>query len=577
VRRFEKIPKTIRLDGDRGCEKEKKAVFLVIMISEIKRYLLLLTLLLPLFFTPLLSVAEGRSRSLNFWPLFQYGFDPDEGVTEINGLGPLFSLRKDSTRSEWGIRPLLFWTEDEAEALERLEFVYPFGKYQIKEGDKKGYLFPIARYRDQTSDEKRKWDFQFFPFFIGETEEGEDYNGIFPLFGTLLDRYGKEEIRFYFWPLYSESTSEGVRQTNVLWPFFTFIEGEKKKGYRFWPFYGRREEVGVSYSRFFLWPIFIKQKKGLDTENPIEERMVFPFYVSKESKSFESKTYLWPFFSHTINRSTGFEQWDLPWPIFRSLEGENLKGIRVFPFYGNKVKEGVQRRMFILYPIYQMEEDQTDDVHERTTRILLLGRIRSREDPKGLEKEHSVRIWPFFDYEKDETGYEKLFVFYLFPFKDEGLERNLFPLFRIFRWEKDHEKGISTNFLWGFYKRMKKEEVDSWEIAHLVGMRRGEGWKTISFLEGLFRYRSDEEKADLRLFYLPFHIRWSHHHPPDLSFEKPACPAGRGDDAVQRQGSLVEPGSANAEAIISVVNDRILAPGEEGGFKSFSEELANGQ
>jgi len=479
-------------------------------------------ILILLCFTPSLSIAEEGAISINFWPFFQYTSDPVEGVREINGLGPFFIWKRDSTRSQWGIRPLLYWTEDEIEPLKRFEFVYPFGKYQIKEGDKKGYLFPLSLYREEEFDEKKKWDFQFFPFFMGETEKGKDYFGIFPIFGTLLDRYGKDEIRFYLWPIYSESTSEGVRKTNVLWPLFSFIEGENKRGYRFWPIYGQREEVGVSYSEFFLWPIFLKQRKGLDTDDPIEESMVFPFYISKESKSFESKTYLWPFFSHTIDRSTGFEAWDFPWPIFQSLKGENLKGMRISPFYGYKEKEGVMRRVFILYPLYQLEEDRIDDLQEKTVRILLLSRIRIGESNEGTEKMRSLRIWPFFDYEKEEAGHTRLSIFYLFPFKDEGFERNLFPLFRIFRWEKDPKKGISTNLFWGFYKRVKREEADSWEIAHLVGMKREKGVKTISFLKGLFRYQSDGKNADLRLFYLPFHLRWPHRHPSDALIERGA-------------------------------------------------------
>ena len=101
----------------------------------------------------------------------------------------------------------------------------------------------------------------------------------------------------------------------------------------------------------------------------------------------------------------------------------------------------------------------------------------------------------------------------LIPLKDEGWERNLFPLFQIFRWEKDLQGGISTNLFWGFYKRTKKEEMDSWEVAHLMGLRRGRGWKELSFLQGLFRYESDGRTADLRLFYLPFHLRWSLSNP----------------------------------------------------------------
>lgn len=550
----------------------------------IRKIFFLFVFFISLFFIPFLSKAEERSISLNFWPLFQYSSDPEEGVKEIDGLGPFFSWRKDPTRTQWGVRPLLNWTEDETEPLKRLEFLYPFGRYQVKEGEKKGYLFLLSQYREEKFDSQKKWNFQFFPFFIGETENGRDYGGLFPLFGILYERYGKEEIRFYLWPIYGASTAGGARTTTLLWPFFSFTKGEKKRGCRFWPIYGRREEIGVSDTKFFLWPIFINQRKGLDTDDPIEDRMIFPFYVSRESKRFESKTYLWPLFSHTIDRPTGFERWDFPWPFFQSLKGENLRGLKFFPFYGYKLKEGEMKRIFFLYPLYQLQEDRIGDVQEKTIRILLLYRIRSGEDNQGLEKEHSLRIWPLFDYEKDETGHQTLSFFYLFPFKDEGFERNWFPLFRIFRWEKDPGKGISTNFLWGFFKRMKKVEksrpeegIDSWEIAHLVGMRKENGRKTLSFLKGLFRYQSDEEDIHLRVLFLPFHFRRPPRNSSSSLLEKPPNPVGREDTAVQSEESLIEPGSAEAGAIISVVNAGSLAPDGEGGFKSNDKEFIDGQ
>jgi len=462
------------------------------------------------------SVGEERLTSINFWPLFQYVSDPEEDIKEIQGLGPFFYWKKDPHRRQWGIRPLLYWTGDAKESLWRLEAIYPFGKYQIKEGDQKGYLAPLSLFREETFDGKKKWDFQFFPFFIGETEKEEDYFGVFPIYGFLLDRYGKDDIHFYFWPLYSRSTSEGVHTTNLFWPFFSFIEGENKKGFRFWPFYGWREELGVSRSEFFLWPIFLKQTKGMDTEDPVDERMIFPFYISKESNHFESKSFLWPFFSHARDRLTGFEQWDLPWPFFQSLKGENLYGIRLFPFYGYKEAGGNLKRIFFLYPLYQLEEDRVGDVREKTHRFLLLIRIRTGEDPQGIEKENSLRIWPFFDYEREETGSETFSFPYFFPFREEGFERNLFPLFRIFRWEKD-SRGEKTDLLWGFYKRIEKEELDFWEVAHLIGVKRGRGWKTVSVLKGLFLYKRDGKTVDLRLFYLPFHFRWSHQQ--DVGFK----------------------------------------------------------
>jgi hypothetical protein len=492
---------------------------------SIRKIFFLSAFFISQYLTPSLSMAEEKQVSFNFWPLFQYSSDPIEGEKEIDGLGPFFLWKKDLHRSEWAIRPLLYWTKDQNIPLLRLEFIYPFGKYQAKEGEKRGYLAPLSLYRREELGGQRRWDFQFFPFFIGETVKGEDYFGLFPFFGTLLDRYGKEEIRFYLWPLYEESTSEGARTTNLLWPFFSFTEGEKKRGYRFWPFYGQREEVGLSQTEFIMWPIYLKQRKGMDTDDPIDQWMLFPFYVSKESKRFQSKTYLWPFFSHARDRFTGFEQWDLPFPFLQSLKGENLRGIRIFPFFGYKVKEGEARRAFIFYPLYQVEEDQMGNVREKTTRILLLSRIHKSRVDQDVKSERSLRIWPLFEYERGETGYSRISFFYLLPFKDEGFDRSWFPLFRVFDWEKDPQGGISTNLLWGFYKRMKKEATDSWEVAHLVGLKRGEGWKRLFFLKGLFQYRSDERTADVRLFYAPFRLRWSHRNPSN----PPLLKGARGD------------------------------------------------
>jgi hypothetical protein len=501
----------------------------------IQKTLFLLAISAFIGFNPFFSLAKERSVSLNVWPFFQYTFDPREGVREIDGLGPLFLWKGGPQRVEWGIRPFLYWTEDEAESLQRLEFIYPFGKYQAEKDRKKGYLVPLSRYKEEEFDGKKRWGFEFLFFFLGETEKGEDYFGLFPIYGTLLDRFAKDEIRFYLWPLYSESTREGAVTTNLLWPFFSFTEGEKKRGYRFWPFYGLKEEVGVSRAEFVLWPVFLRQTKGMDTDDPVEEHMVFPLFVSKESKHFESRFLLWPFLHHARDRLTGFEQWDLPWPIFQSLKGENLEGIRIFPLFGYKEKEGAER-LFILYPIYQVKKDRMGDVQEKTVRILLLTRIQTGEDEQGLKKERSVRVWPFFDYEKESTGHTTFSAFYLFPFKDQGFERNLFPLFRIFRWERDLQGGLSVNFLWGLYKKVKKEERESWEVAHLISWEKEDGLKTVSFLHGLIRYQSNDRAAELNFLYVPFGLRWSLRERGDLEIDEAMTSLGRSTFEQRREG-----------------------------------------
>jgi len=59
---------------------------------------------------------------------------------------------------------------------------------------------------------------------------------------------------------------------------------------------------------------------------------------------------------------------------------------------------------------------------------------------------------------------------------------------------------------------MEKEALDYWEVAHLIGVKKWNGVKSVSLLKGLFLYRNDGESSDLRIFYLPFHLRWSGTH-----------------------------------------------------------------
>jgi hypothetical protein len=44
--------------------------------------------------------------------------------------------------------------------------------------------------------------------------------------------------------------------------------------------------------------------------------------------------------------------------------------------------------------------------------------------------------------------------------------------------------------------------------------------KSVSLLKGLFLYRRDGESSDLRIFYLPFHLRWSGANPPNPPLAK---------------------------------------------------------
>jgi len=185
---------------------------------------------------------------------------------------------------------------------------------------------------------KEKWIFNSSLLYRRDRRGGR-LLGVFPLFGTLLKRYAKDEIHFYLWP-FIRTRSQKCSYPKLPLAFFSYTSGEKK-GYRIWPLYGRKEEVGFQRKPSSCGPS-CEKTKGLDTDDPMHEWMVFPFYISKESKYFNMKTILWPLFIHAKEERAGFEQWDLPWPLFRTFKGENLYG-RVLPFLRYKVREGSRR------------------------------------------------------------------------------------------------------------------------------------------------------------------------------------------------------------------------------------------
>ena len=163
------------------------------------RQVLLSLILFALCSSLLLLPARGGASGI--WPLFSYY--ASEERTEVEILGPLFTWTEEEQRSEWGIRPFVYLTNDPARELLRWEFVYPLGKYQYKEGDHKSYLVPFSLLRDEVTSsepERREKASAFLTAFWGQTDEGEKYGGFFPIAGRLEERLGRDEINFISGP-----------------------------------------------------------------------------------------------------------------------------------------------------------------------------------------------------------------------------------------------------------------------------------------------------------------------------------------------------------------------------------------
>jgi hypothetical protein len=450
-------------------------------------------------FSFLLSPAYGAG---GLWPLFSY--DTFEGEKELEILGPLFTWRENKEGTEWGIRPLMYHTNYPSKELWRWEFLYPLGKYQLKEGDRKFYLAPFSLSRDEVTSsapERRERASSFLTAFWGQTDKGEGYGGFFPIAGQFKERFGRDKIEFYLWPFYSRIEDEGEITWRIPWPFFS-VMGGKAEGLYIWPLWGHKERAG-EYSRgFVLWPFYAYMDQDLNTDNPVSKRFYLPLYAAVRSPRGRVDIFIPPFFFHQRVDNPPFEKWEFPWPFLTLVRGAGVKEWQVFPIFRVRDEEQ-KKRFYCLWPLYKYEWDIMTAEEETVRLFLLINKYRIVKELATGREALDANLWPLFDYRRGLAGEVSFSIFPLLPFHDEAMERNIYPLLWVYRYTHSPEGETLADFLWGLYRRRSSSAISSTKLAFLLRVeKKGDALVSLSFLEGLIRYRDTQEGGKVGFFFM---------------------------------------------------------------------------
>lgn len=428
------------------------------------------------------GIAEAAPFSL--WPLFTY--ERHEGRTSIEALGPLFFWERRGEEIQWGIRPLL--SRYHKPGHDRWECLYPLGKYERRDGWGKAYLAPLWLTRWEEGGASNT---ALLTLFWGRTEKGEGYGGFFPFYGVFKERFRRDRTEFFLWPLYSRIEDEGTVTEKFLWPFFQLRKGEER-GFCFWPFYCKRERPG-DRKGYILWPFYVWRDKETNGELTTM-RLYFPFYATIRSPRVESDIYLPPFFHHKRRLRPPSERWETPWPFV--IWDQYEEGI--FPIYRLRREPNKERR-WILWPLFVYEWDRMGDQEVITRRFLLINRHRKTIGPKGAEGE-DLNLWPLFSYRKGPQGTVDFYSLQLLPLHDEGLERNLYPLFWIIRYKRSPRGESIFDLLWGLFRVRKNPQETSWRFAFLFEGRAGQEFEELRLLGGLLCLREEKGRGEIRFF-----------------------------------------------------------------------------
>lgn len=436
-------------------------------------------------------------------------------------LGPLFYDEHKEEERTWALPPLMSYYQDTGTDVSEFDLLYPlltYDRYGKQFRWQLGQLLSFAGGETQTETNRNR--LTIFPFYFQQrsSDPSQNYTAVLPFYGHLEGHLFRDEVWVVAWPLYAKTRKGEVITKNYVVPFFDVRYGPGLSGWQLWPLVGHEHKDVTTHTNMFgdtesipghdkvfaLWPIYFNEHTGLGTTNMDWQQGVLPLYSFERSPMRDSTTVIWPFFSHVTDREKKYVEWDAPWPFIVHARGEGKNTTRVFPLFSH-ARSPTLESDFYLWPIYKFDRITSAPLDRRRTRIafFLFNDTLERSTETGKSKRRTD-LWPLFTRQRDLNGSTRLQLLAPLEVWTQGshkIERDWSPVWSLWRSERNAENGAnSQSLLWNLYRR------DS-----------GPDKRRVSALFGLFQYRKDPTRTQVRLFYIPF------------SKHRQAAPAGHAD------------------------------------------------
>ena len=474
-----------------------------------------ITALLFLFAcAPQLRAAESEKGTIfTLWPLIDYRTSPAEGFSNLSILGPLLKFEQKGDDRVSAVRPFFYRKDNLKDRATSTYFLYPAAFHEsTPESDTYEIvrLFQSSNFRKEEGD-KQNGTSMLLPFYLsGESPKRGSYRAVFPFYGDIYDRFWRDEYHFLMFPLYGSTVNRGTTTRHYLYPIFSTTSGEKESGFEVFPLYGQSRKEGVYSKRFVLWPFYTAGSSGLDTDNPTEKTLLFPLYAATDSPKLTSRSYLWPFFGYTDDRSRKFQEIDYFWPLVSTVRGETRHANTFLPLYSREVYPGGEK-VWYLWPFFRHEEIRSDIFNQDLDRVLFFLYRDTRESwPKDGSQRRRTALWPLFVYNKSPHGVSSISL----PapvesvFDKEGIEENWAPLWRIYQRRWDQEGNSASSLLWNLFWEERRGPELAYELFPLVSYRGGKEDSELKLLKGLVSLKVSGTEKELNLLWLPLGLKW---------------------------------------------------------------------
>jgi hypothetical protein len=464
-----------------------------------------------LIFAALVAATPLCAEEQNAWPVSVRQTRPDGTLEAGQYVGPFFFTKSTATGEMQGFRPFLL--QARAGDKESDYFLYPLFTWERQPGFSSFSFFQlINRHRTAETGQPEVRGFDVWPlYFSKETgDPATTYHALLPVAGTIKQRFGKDRLTWYAFPLYFNTDKAGMEITSAPWPFLRFIDGAGHHGFEFWPLYGHRARADDYDKRFWLWPLFYKQSTHLGEPQPTVRIGALPFYTRDTGPGLVSENYVWPFFGYTHRTEpVRYDEQRYFWPFLVQGRGAQRYVNRWAPFYTHSNHKGYDKT-WIVWPLYRHGEWQDAGIAQERNQLLFFlywsQTQRSLTNPAAAPA-HKTHVWPLLSVWNNGAGRRQ--VQFLSPLEvffpnNEPIRQLYTPFFALYRYDRQSDTASRHALLWNAITYRRSATDREFHLGPLFSVNSGVATKRIALLRGVLGWQRRPGEARGRFFLFDF-------------------------------------------------------------------------
>jgi len=464
---------------------------------------------LAMMFSSCASSSPARRQSFDVGPLSSRD-NATDGNLRTRAVGPFFEKQTATNGTTFlAVRPFYSRTMDPVKERNLTEFLWPLGMVKEFQGEKYWRFIVSITHDFDMNDPDSRFRFWVLPvLFAGSDVNRENYFAVFPVGGKVNEFLGRDRIIFALFPLYLYSEVDGIKTTDILFPFISRTKGKDVSRFRILPFYMQSESGDRFASRSIMWPIWTSVKYN-QPDSKGGGFVLFPLFGHVKLTNQETWMFLPPFFR--FSESNHGRSGNFPWP-FIQYSAADPERLYIWPIWGYEDDHGI-KSSFFLWPIGRTEYLVRPDYEQRrfsiTPVVFYESRVKKEKTDDNVVKEDVIaryfRLWPLASYRREGDSF-RFRTLELWPARQTpAIERNWAALYTLYSHTRTAENS-EDELLWGLFRRGNRgKDERSWSVFPLFSWNKtpGEGGgREWNFLKGLVGYKRDGLLKTYRLLYL---------------------------------------------------------------------------